>query len=86
MTSLSCTNCALLGPMCPYHGDPVLAPHTQDELDDILLAYQKYALPRPNPRPVHFTPRQRLRIWRNNQRRRAEQWIHDHLHNAHCDG
>lgn len=56
------------------------------EFDDVLLAYQKFAPPRPLPTgPIKFTVRQRIRIKRHEVNRRVQQWIHDHLTEAHCD-
>ena len=59
-----------------------------DEYEDVLLAYARYAPPRPLPTgPINFnfTVRQRIRIKRNEWNRRVQQWIHDHLTEAHCD-
>jgi hypothetical protein len=57
-----------------------------DEYEDVLLAYLKYAPPRPLPTgPIKFTIRQRIRIKRRKLNRRAQQWIHDRLTEASCD-
>lgn len=58
----------------------------EQPLDDILLAYLKYAPPRPiSDTPIHFTPRQRFRIKRHRFNHAVQQWIHDHLPEAYCD-
>jgi hypothetical protein len=54
--------------------------------EDVLLAYLKYAPPRPIPTtPIKFTVRQRIRIRRSRLNSRVQQWIHDHLTEAICD-
>ena len=57
----------------------------ESELEDVILAYLKYAPPQPVPADVKFTLRQRLRMWLYWRRCDIEQWIHDHLDYARCD-
>ena len=59
---------------------------SDDELDDVILAWQKFAGPRPEyTGPIHFTVRQRIRIKRHRINHAVQQWIHDHLPEAYCD-
>lgn len=56
--------------------------------DDVLMAYARFSPPRPvNPNWKPPTWRQGVwwRIKRHEVNRRIQQWIHDHLDEAHCD-
>lgn len=75
--SCVCTSDAV-GP-CPY-------PPYEHEVDNTILAYLKFRGPLPEPGPpIRFTVRQRIRIARYNLKCAIQQWIHDHLPEAHCD-